>query len=446
MLIRFNVTNYLSFEKETEFNMLAASLKQHANHKVTVNNINILKSAVIYGANAAGKSNLIKAIEALQRAVKRGKVPSNVRKKKFKLNEYNLELPTCFEIEIVVELTTYSYGVEFDDDIVLSEWLYKTTPSSPKMIFTRERNISKKHSKIQVANEYNKNQKDKLLILLMQENLLSDNELLLSKNDLLKIKEIDYILDWFNNKLTIISPDSKIADLTQGLSQEAFKLFSEKLVKSLNTGIDSFSLEDIDFDTYNNSILKLPPEIIENIKKDLTENKDKKNALVIGIEGRPLSIIKEEGQYFVKSIFTNRMINGKHIPFVLEEESDGTSRIMDFLPVVYNLINDRNRVYIIDEIDRSLHPIISHKIVELIMANIKSGQLIFSTHESSLLDTKLFRTDEIWFAEKDPIEHTTQLYSMHEFKPRLDMNMEKGYLDGRFGAIPFVANLNSLNW
>ncbi|MBC7554628.1 MAG: AAA family ATPase, partial [Taibaiella sp.] len=103
--------------------------------------------------------------------------------------------------------------------------------------------------------------------------------------------------------------------------------------------------------------------------------------------------------------------------------------------------------YIVDEIDQSLHPALLYKLIQKIMADTETkGQLIFTTHDSNLLDLNIFRQDEIWFAEKDKMKGSTQLYSLNEYKPRYDLDIRKGYLKGRFGAIPFLANLDELNW
>ena len=139
-------------------------------------------------------------------------------------------------------------------------------------------------------------------------------------------------------------------------------------------------------------------------------------------------------------------VDDKLFDFEMKEESDGTQRIFDFVPMAQDVKNEAC-TYVIDELDRSLHPSLVRSLVTRIVTdkNMK-GQLIFTTHEAGLLDGKVFRNDEIWFAEKDRETQYTHLYSLDEFKPRADLDLEKGYLNGRFGAIPFLSGLNELNW
>jgi hypothetical protein len=134
----------------------------------------------------------------------------------------------------------------------------------------------------------------------------------------------------------------------------------------------------------------------------------------------------------------------KAVPFEMNEESDGTLRLFDLLPAVELLIHEEAVVFI-DEIGRSLHPTLIKEFLQLYLGRRTKGQLIFTTHESNLLDLKLFRQDEIWFVEKDKAG-SSRTYPLSEFKPRYDLDIRKGYLNGRFGAIPFLSNLKDLNW
>ena len=158
-------------------------------------------------------------------------------------------------------------------------------------------------------------------------------------------------------------------------------------------------------------------------------------------------ITKENGNLFVKKIIANHFDNaGNNVSFDLDEESDGTQRLLDFIPALDGILTDEV-TFIIDEIDQSIHPALLKALIQKIMSNkLTEGQLIFTTHESNLLDLDIFRQDEVWFAEKDKTSNSTQLYSLSDFKPRYDLDIRKGYLKGRFGAIPFLASLKDLKW
>ena len=128
------------------------------------------------------------------------------------------------------------------------------------------------------------------------------------------------------------------------------------------------------------------------------------------------------------------------------QESDGTQRLLDFIPAIVSILHN-DSTYIIDEIDQSLHPALIRALIQKIMNDdTTQGQIVFSTHESNLIDLEIFRQDEIWFAEKDKAAGSTQLYSLSDYKPRYDLDIRKGYLQGRFGAIPFLDDLKNLNW
>lgn len=446
MLIRFNVSNFLSFDEETEFNMLAAkSLRTHKEHVYSIKkDLDLLKASAIYGANGAGKSNLVRAMHCLKTIVSSGVVPSNIFDKKFRLKEENKQKPVFYEVEFSINKEIYSYGILFDSNLVLEEWLYETGTAKPRMIFERKYSKNKKQSEIKVDEKYGKTPKFKMLISLMEENLLKQNELLVSKNENLKIEEIENFLNWNNHHLKIIYPTSIPGLFKRQLYKDAtVRKFSEDLLKTFGVGVDSFNFREEDLDVFLSrvDILKTN-EDREEMKADLDRNR----IYDFSVTGYPAIAVKEGNRYLAKHLNTVHQINNKNVLFELEEESDGTRRLVDFIPLLFSLIN-LEITYIIDEIDRSLHPSLLHILIKKIMDdNTTKGQLIFTTHESSLLNCKVFRSDEIWFAEKNRDTQSTELYTLNEFKPRHDLDIEKGYLNGRFGAIPFLSKLEELNW
>ena len=159
-----------------------------------------------------------------------------------------------------------------------------------------------------------------------------------------------------------------------------------------------------------------------------------------------VNIRRKGDKFFARRVQARHEVKDRSYDFELKEESDGTQRVFDFVPMVHR-VKSEACTYVIDEIDRSLHPTLVRALVSKIVTDKgMKGQLIFTTHDAGLLDGKIFRNDEIWFAEKDRETQNTHLYTLDEFKPRADLDIEKGYLNGRFGAIPFLAKLNELNW
>jgi AAA15 family ATPase/GTPase len=441
MLIRFVVSNFLSFNEEKEFNMLAGSFKTHKHHIYDLGKIEVLKGSAIYGANGAGKSNLVKAIDTLKELVAEGAVNKSINEKKFKLNVVNKDQPIHFEIEFYTNKKFFAYGLTIHNTWVIEEWLYESgITKEDKLIF--ERKLSKANMpSIKIADKYQKTQKARLLIELMEENLLKNNELLLSKSENLRIEEIDIVKEWFDDKLNIIYPNSKFNGLVPVIAtSERFKTFANDLLRTFDTGIKSLEIETVDFE-------KFFGEEDEKAKKGLLEDLDNGMSVMFPSAVGNVLILREDGKDIVRRVIaTHDDCNGKGVIFELNEESDGTKRLLDFIPA-FDLILSSDVTIIIDEIDQSLHPALLKTLIHKVMLDESTqGQLIFTTHESNLLDLDIFRQDEIWFAEKDKISGGTQLYSLSEFKPRYDLDIRKGYLKGRFGAIPFLADLENLNW
>jgi len=440
MLIRFVVSNFLSFNEESDFNMIAGSFKTHKHHVYNIGKVDVLKSAVFYGANGSGKSNLMKAINFLKETVRYGGIDQSVDDKKFKLNIDNAEKPISFEIEFSIEKKIYSYGISLNHETITEEWLYESGITvDDKLIFERKTSNSGKIS-LKFADKYVRTQKDEMLIELLQENLLQKNKLLLGLNDYLKIDEVKSVKNWFDSKLILIFPETHFDGiLPLLLASDQLKLHYDNFLQSFDTGISKLGTAVTDFEKY---------EFESNEKMTRHEIETHMKTAPFMLNNRTNSVIlRENGKLVVKRAISFHKDNtGKETPFMISEESDGTKRLIDFIPAFNNLLQ-QDYTYLIDEIDRSLHPSLLCAMISKVMAdNRTKGQLIFTSHESNLLDLEIFRQDEIWFVEKDKKLSDTKMYSLSEFKPRYDLDIRKGYLKGRFGAIPFLAKLNDLNW
>ncbi|MDJ1498400.1 ATP-binding protein [Cytophagaceae bacterium DM2B3-1] len=442
MLIRFIASNFRSLKEEVEFNMLTGAFKTHAHHVYKAGKVEVLRAAAIYGANGAGKSNLVKAIAFLRALVDEGKIDQSVSREKFKLDAKCEQKPIEFEIEFFKNKKIYKYGVSLDQTTVVEEWLYESgITKDDKLIFERKSHKGQRPT-IRMADKYSKTAKAKLLIELMQDNLLKNNQLLLGKNEELKIAEIDDIRECIVSDLFIINPDETlIRSLPRLLSLFTdFKNLANHLLPSLDTGIKEITTESIDLEVFFG---KDDKEFVKDILEELESESEVSRITSQG----EIWVTKEDGKVVVKKAITqHRGIEDDPVTFELSEESDGTRRLVDYIPVVDLILNYPTTV-IIDEIDRSLHPHLVKTLLQKLMSDPEAqGQLIFTTHESNLLDLNLFRQDEIWFAEKESTSGSTHFYSLSDFKPRYDLDIRKGYLNGRFGAIPFLAPLENLNW
>lgn len=408
----------------------------------------VLRTAVIYGANGAGKSGLIKAIGRLQDMVVNGSVPPPYFRDANKFNE--AEKPVTLEMEFGTEDNQYSYGVSYRGNTCVEEWLYSTIGKTPTCIF--ERKHEEKSGKIRINLKVSKREeaKSKLLVSLLENNLMKSNELMLSKHEVVKNKHITEAYNWIVNKLAVIYPETHSTSIfDERYSDDTFKAQSEKLISALDLGINALNLKDEDIESFKSRMAEWPELIqdLDKIIKQLSQQSENDQAVFIDSGFFTVSIRRVGDKFFARRIQARHEVKEKLYDFELEEESDGTQRIFDFIPMVHNVKKDAAYTFVIDEIDRSLHPTLVRALVQKIVSdkNMK-GQLIFTTHDAGLLDGQLFRNDEIWFAEKDRETQNTHLYTLDEFKPRADLDIEKGYLNGRFGAIPFLAKLNDLNW
>ena len=442
MLIRFTVENFLSFKDETEFSMIpgkGTDRKKHIIKPNTKSPMPLLCSGIIYGANASGKSNLIKAVSQAQEMILN---PSNngnlLPDKRFKLDKKSKKGITKFEFEIQINEKIYAYGFSFSAKQIEEEWLI-IIKNKGKEIPVFER----KHNSIKFNEEVIKN-RDELKRFKFIEDDLFPNQLFLSivnKRNVSSMKYSESFIDvyfWFLNSLTVIFPDAKYhGQPIWGGSDEISQLF-DQILSCFDTGIKKIELKKMPIEKIYE---KISGKDVENIQSKIKP-------------GQRVKIFNNKNDLFILSMPENELIveelvsyhnEDKDSYFEMSEESDGTNRLIDILPVILSLYSEKNKVIFIDEIDRSLHTELSYKFIDLLLkiAEKNNAQIIATTHDTVLLDFELFRKEEIWFVEKDK-NGNSKVYSLDQFAPRADLNIEKGYLHGRFGAIPlFGRNLDS---
>ncbi len=433
MLIRFTVENFRSFYEEAVLSMIPGRMQKHPNHVVSGNGskgIDVLRTGLLYGANASGKSNLIRAMDFAQKLIVDGTKPKQrIPVEPFRLSEEALQKPSRFEFEFISQGQAYAYGFVVDSRCVHEEWLFLMDKQKEQPLFERVTNEEMKTNVSFPNLNLLKNPDEQFLQFVARST--RPNQLFLTKS---VEDNLDYyfsVSDWFSTTLTIIFPESKAKGIQSiiGSNDEVRKSLSDFL-DIMNTGIDGVSLDQVKVET-----IKFPAKNdVDNILTELQQN----SAVVFDIPngGRYLAQLNEQGQQNFYSLGTIRRLDDNEVRFEMFEESDGTQRLVDLFPVVYM---DVSRVFIIDELERSLHPNLVRRFIKLFLENTSGSQLIVSTHESTLLDLDLVRRDEIWFVEKRP-SGSSALYSLEEFKPRADLDIRRGYLQGRFGAIPVLGS------
>lgn len=439
MLIRFSVENFRSFNGEAIFSMLPGRMQKHNEHIIALsNNIQALRVGLIYGANASGKTNLVRAMDFAKDFVVDGTKPKqSIPFEPFRLEKTNMGQPSRFEFEFMAKKRIYAYGFSIDNKLVKEEWLFLINGENEIPLFERKTSNSNKVT----ASFSNSNSESDNQFLNFIIKATRPNQLLLTTLADNNANDFEPVYEWFRNTLAIIFPYSHAHSIQVGVHKD--QKFSQELasfLNTMNTGIDEVCTKPVDPDS-----LDFPMELI---LEDLEEYEGEQNNDIDGImvvngpDGRFLIHRNTNGEIEAHTLGTRRYIDKKPIDFDLFEESDGTQRLFDLFPVLYGT---RERVFVIDELERSLHPNLVRTFIEKFLQTDNPTQLIVTTHESTLLDLSLLRRDEIWFVEKSP-SGASNVYSLEDFKPRHDLDIRKGYLQGRFGAIPVFGSTLDLSF
>jgi len=440
MLIRFICENFLSFGKETEFLNTAYSksplLKTHI-YREKENHIPILKGTAVYGANASGKSNFFRAIGFSKHIILNYKKEVNQYNIHNLQNKFSNSKQTKFEYEFKIKENLFNYGFVLDNEKILEEWLYKrkiSKSSKEKPIFTRDNQTFSNSSEIEKI--VSKEKKDKDFINYSMK-ALKKNQLFLHRLKEDDIKYVEQLFDWFK-RIELVTPKISANPVLTN-KNEVFE-FIKKCLPELDkkiTNIKQDKTEILEASDIKNAPITIAEKLLNNLKSK--PNGYFLYAFPAGQKPKVI-LVKENNKFFQIEISIQR----KNKVFTLEEESDGINRLFDLIPFIFDLKNNK-KIYLIDEIENSLHPHISKTIIEMFYEFTKNNesQLIFSTHDTNLMDLNLMRKDEIWFTEKDK-DMDTNLYSLAEFKIRNDLVPSRGYLQGRFGTVPFLGDWKKL--
>ncbi|MDX9954064.1 MAG: ATP-binding protein [Anaerolineae bacterium] len=431
MLIRFHVSNFLSINEEVELSLIAGRVKKHPAHLVTEDTncgVRTLRAAVIYGANASGKSNLIRAMRFAQRFVVYGtRIKQTIPRVPFKLCQESEIRPSRFEFEFRRGGNCYIYGFEVDHQRIHTEWLYQIKKTTEMLLFERTTTDEGKVS-VQFGKVGFQDKEDQQFVAGVAKGTRS-NQLFLTESMERNIPHFADVYQWFDETLVIIYPDSQYLPLASKIAEGDFAASIAQYLEQLGTGIYGFDLKVV------NPEVEFPSDMMTEMREKLEVEEN--SIFVVGPRGERYIVELVGGQLQAKKLmFRHRMADcNEEVLFDIKEESDGTRRMLDLLPQFANLIG-QDQVIVIDELDRSLHPRLSYELIRLFLADTESrAQLVVTTHEEHLLDLDLLRRDEIWFIEKDQ-SGASHLYSLEEFAPRYDKDIERGYMMGRFGAIP----------
>ncbi len=445
MILRAFIENFKSIRERTEFNMLAGNYKRFPEHVSELKkDLKVLKNTAIYGGNAAGKTNFVLGLEVLKDLVTEGTEDIKEELPYFpnKLSKASVSANTKFEIDFFYDKVEYSYSITYNQEIIIEEWLYRNTSIKPEKIFERKTNENSKKSVLSLHKSLFTNKDEKIRLKIYEEEL-RHNQPFIFEGFNKKLKMIRDAYTWFDEKLKFIFVESKYSGLAHYISN--YDWFKEKFVEIINAanlGIDHIEVKETPIDTFFGR-----EQEQENVKKHLQKRITKNRGVEFGEGGVSYCayINNNDDAVVGKLTFFHKDIDGDLIEFEFDEESRGTQRLLDIIPtVIYAAKVDA--IYVIDEIESSIHPLLIKSLLKLFFKANKDSQsqIIFTTHESNLLDLDLFRQDEIWFFEKSK-EKSTNIYSLSDFKVRHDLDVNRGYLDGKFGAIPFLKLFDKLN-
>ncbi len=440
MLYRFIVDNYKSFAEETQFDMFP-NPKEGAflNHVYRNGRVPILKHSALYGANGAGKSNLIEAMFFLRSfaTIAYGDSKKNwYANNRFRLPASVKNRPICFAIEFEHLRKIYIYHVEFDAEGVRKEELSISVIAEGKMakIFTRwYSNIEYKG--IQVN--------DEIKVIIERQIKDHPHNSLLALNGMLHFidnEDVRNAYSWIKDYFNVIKSEETIPSLLDMyMADEDMMAYVRKIFLDIDLGIKDLSVRQEDYDKW----LKKGKGNDYMLSTILASTK---NSQLAKMRAKvPEFIISEKDGVRLVSEFVFKQLgkDGYEGEMDVASQSVGTLRLLAIVPAIYSAMKE-GKTIVIDEIDNSIHPILIKSLIRIFGKSDSNGQLIFSTHETALLNQhQLLRPDEVWFVEKT--EGTTKIYSLNDFMRNKDITLENDYLDGRFGAIPFIGDLGIAN-
>lgn len=430
MIISFSVENWASFRDQVTLSMIASKERQHGDRVPRLNKYQtrVLPIAAIYGGNASGKTNLFEALSFARNLVVEGtRLGDQIPIEPFRLRVGGVEQLSRFTFELLVDETIYEFGFSVTREAVLEEKLVEVMRTSERTLYDR------REGKATFGSPLNKDERLEHVFEGTQ-----DNQLFLTNSVSQRIDRFAPVYNWFKDSLTLISPITPYWSFERLLDEEQSL---HKKLSQLDTGIARLQGEEIPFES-----VPIPEELRTDLKKTLSKMKE---GMTIEAHGGPLDQVflftLKDGELTAKKPITvHQKSDGTEVEFEIFQESDGTRRVMELLPA---FLAPTARVYVIDEVDRSLHTLLTRTLLEEYLTSCSPEtrkQMLLTTHDALLMDQRLLRRDEIWVTERDAAGAST-LFAFSEYKDvRNDKDIRKSYLQGRLGGIPHILLEGSL--
>jgi AAA15 family ATPase/GTPase len=412
MLVEFRLRNFRSFRDEEVISFVASTDKIAQENIVELEDsidVRLLRSLVVYGANASGKTTLLDALAFVQDFVRNSakKDPDEqIDVQPFMLDQESRSKPIGFELIFIQGGVRYQFGFEVKENKIFREWLLSYPKGRPRRLFDRHIN----HDSYDYSfSTYLKGEKERLV------ELTKPNTLFLSVGATFKNEQLLNVVNWFSEKLMGVQADRISENVILDRMTKSVEYVGQirKLLRFADLGIVDFSVDDA-------------PDSVQNLLK----------AIRVFMEEVP----SDKRKKFIVNML--HRAGRENIPFPMHMESAGTRQLFSLSVPILDALSE-GKILFVDEIDSSLHPLLVHALVKLFhnpSINNKFAQLLFNTHDTTLLNLAIFRRDQVWFVEKDQFG-ASHLYSLLDYSPRKGEALEKGYLQGRYGAIPFVGEL-----
>ena len=430
MIVSFSIENWMSFRNRVTLSMVASRERQHGERLARLGKyqMRLLPAAVVYGGNASGKTNLFKALAFARTQVVRGTPPdTRIPVRPFLLEKGFTKKPSRFEFELLIDEVIYAFSFAMTREKVLEERLVRVSSTGERQLYARRNGQMSFDKSLE---------EDPHLGFAFQGT--RDNQLFLTNSVSQKLQQFRPIHDWFKDTLKMVAPDARFGSGVLFFDKDhPLTMTMNDMLGNLDTGIAHLGSEQVPSEN-----IQIPEDLEGEIQEQLGEGRA---VLVEDEANNQLLMTRKDGELVVmKRVAVHQMTDGTEANFEVSQESDGSQRLIDLLPAFLHLSSGNSRsVYVIDEVDRSLHTLLTRRLLEDYLTT-RSGdtrtQLLLTTHDVLLMDQRWLRRDEMWVTERDA-SGVSSLFSFSEYRDvRYDKDIRKSYLQGRLGGIPRIVS------
>ncbi len=434
MIVSFSVENWMSFRDRATLSMVATRERQHAERLARPEKyqMRVLPAMALYGGNASGKTNLFKALAFVKALIVNATQPdSRIPVIPFLLDTECVKQPSRFDLELLIDEVVYALTFSVTSDTVLEERLVRIGSSTERTLYHRH------HGQC----EFDPSLDEEPQFLNFAFRGTRDNQLFLTNSVSQNVQQFRPVYDWFKDRLRMIAPDSRFqAGELFFLQDHPATVNMNEMLRVLDTGITQLGSRQVPFES-----IPIPESAKSKIEEltgegEVVSVRDSVNTYLV--------VRKKDDLIALKRVTAHRRTDGTEATFDVAQESDGSQRLIDLLPAFHDLSAGQSKsVYVIDEMDRSLHTLLTRRLLEDYLASCTAGsrtQLLLTTHDVLLMDQRWLRRDEMWVTER-AAHGASGLFSFSEYRDvRYDKDIRKSYLQGRLGGIPRITPAGSM--